>query len=132
MIGAVVERAQRRAGCRRRRLDVEAALDDRNGGEERLEPRIAASQAGIVEMAAAGESAAGLADPRVDYIVDLAAHAPVALAILHEYWGEAGHRFAGRSNFLAWGDNGWIVLPKVGHCEKFRASFQLVSRFSAS
>ena len=97
-------------------------------GEGRIEPGFASRPPEVAARPPADKSDGGLPDPRVDYIVDLAADHPIAVATLQELWAGAGHRFAGRASFAAWIDGRWSALPQSGRCEKLRAALQLVSR----
>jgi FtsZ-interacting cell division protein ZipA len=75
-----------------------------------------------------GDPASPVANPAIDYLVELSGEQALASAALREGWSGIEHRFSRRAHLYGWIDSQWTALPLGGTCERARAALQLVSR----
>lgn len=100
------------------------------GGEgPRMEPALAPRHSPMEARGSDQEGDPPLADPRIDYVIELDAREPVSVAALQEAWSGVEHRFARRAALAAAADGKWGPLQDHGGTwRKARAALQLVSR----
>jgi FtsZ-interacting cell division protein ZipA len=99
-----------------------------SGEDLRIEPGLAPRSTASNPRGADEAAHFPLPDPRVDYVIELAAEEPVKAASLYERWGNIEHRFSRRASLSGWTDRQWKRLPGDASCREFQAALQLVSR----
>ena len=122
------ERALRRdaqAAFQSRHADV--LLDAPADPAPRVEPGFGVPQR-AVRHPDAGLAATALPDPRIDYVLQLAAERPIAGYALTQAWTPVEHRFAQRALFAGKSGAGWQPCAADGQYTMLRAALQLVNR----